>query len=60
FVKEAGCNKMICICRKQMCYICKQPVDSSYDHFYGEKVIKNKCPMYTDENIVHTTAVEAA
>lgn len=74
---------MICTCGKQMCYICRQPVDSNYDHFYNEKVIKNKyvllttnklynikkcihllsiirCPLYTDENIVHTTAVEAA
>ncbi|KAE9521827.1 hypothetical protein AGLY_017779 [Aphis glycines] len=60
FVKEDGCNKMTCSCGKQMCYICRQPVDSNYAHFYDEKVIKNKCPMYTDENIVHTTAVEAA
>ncbi|XP_026812205.1 E3 ubiquitin-protein ligase RNF216-like [Rhopalosiphum maidis] len=60
FVKEDGCNKMTCSCGKQMCYICRQPVDSNYAHFYHQKVMENKCPLYTDENIVHTTAVEAA
>lgn len=60
FVKEDGCNKMTCSCGKQMCYICRQPVDSNYGHFYHQEVMENKCPLYTDENIVHTTAVEAA
>ncbi|XP_025200345.1 E3 ubiquitin-protein ligase RNF216-like [Melanaphis sacchari] len=60
FVKEDGCNKMTCSCGKQMCYICRQPVDSNYTHFYHQTVMENKCPLYTDENIVHATAVEAA
>ncbi|XP_022167896.1 ATP-dependent RNA helicase DEAH11, chloroplastic-like [Myzus persicae] len=60
FVKEDGCNKMTCSCGKQMCYICRQPVNSNYAHFYHQTVMENKCPLYTDENIVHTTAVEAA
>lgn len=91
-MKEDGCNKMTCSCGKQMCYICRQPVDSNYSHFYHQQVMENKwvlltvnnlfiilwlyiwiinntikkytydirCPLYTDENIVHTTAVEAA
>jgi len=60
FVKEDGCNKMTCSCGKQMCYICRKPMDNTYDHFYHNVIIKDKCPLYTDENIVHTAAVEAA
>ena len=35
FFKEEGCNKMMCSCGAQMCYLCKQPV-KDYSHFYGQ------------------------
>ena len=35
FFKEEGCNKMMCSCGAQMCYLCKQPVED-YSHFYGQ------------------------
>lgn len=32
FIKEDGCNKMVCSCRAVMCYLCKKPI-KGYDHF---------------------------
>ncbi|KAL4148747.1 hypothetical protein QTP88_002912 [Uroleucon formosanum] len=51
FVKEDGCNKMTCSCGKQMCYICRQPVDSNYSHFYHQQVMENKWVLLTVNNL---------
>ncbi|KAA0187653.1 hypothetical protein HAZT_HAZT000521 [Hyalella azteca] len=32
FIKEDGCNKMVCSCGAVMCYLCKKPI-RGYDHF---------------------------
>jgi len=42
FLKEDGCNKIICPCGNLQCYICSENV-STYDHFGN-----GKCPQYDD------------
>ena len=66
FVKVDGCNKMTCECGAQMCYLCRQPVQS-YKHFYGQGGVPTKdqkCPLFSNNNEVHQrevarTALEA-
>ena len=42
FLKEDGCNKIVCPCGNLQCYICSENV-TTYDHFgYG------RCPQYDD------------
>jgi len=42
FLKEDGCNKIICPCGNLQCYICSENV-STYEHFGN-----GKCPQYDD------------
>ena len=32
FLKDSGCNKMVCQCGAMQCYICDKPV-KGYEHF---------------------------
>ncbi|XP_041363583.1 uncharacterized protein LOC121379156 isoform X2 [Gigantopelta aegis] len=34
FMKDEGCNKMVCTCNATMCYICRKP-NIDYNHFCG-------------------------
>ena len=45
-------------CHKKMCYICQKPVQD-YNHFYGQgsEPIKGRCPLYTDNQSLHTSEV---
>ncbi|CAH0547743.1 unnamed protein product [Brassicogethes aeneus] len=43
FVKENGCNKMVCSCGAKMCYICGSAI-VDYSHFGT-----GKCPLHTDD-----------
>lgn len=54
FIREDGCNKMVCICGAKMCYICRQPI-KDYGHF-AEDVLSNpgsKCPLWTNNEHLH-------
>jgi hypothetical protein len=47
-IKEHGCNKMMCSCGNQMCYVCQQDIsgqtkDAGYQHFHRAGA---KCPLY--------------
>ncbi|KAK7077921.1 hypothetical protein SK128_020266, partial [Halocaridina rubra] len=42
FIKQDGCNKMLCSCGAMMCYICKKAI-RGYDHFEDK-------PQPTDSN----------
>lgn len=58
FVKEDGCNMMVCVCGKKMCYVCKKPIDG-YSHFPigGECSIYDNPSLHADE--LKTAAKEA-
>ncbi|KAJ7774947.1 hypothetical protein B0H16DRAFT_1509018 [Mycena metata] len=54
FIKDAGCNKMVCSnCQALSCYICRQLING-YDHFAqqpGQPIMagsskSNKCPLW--------------
>jgi len=62
FMKEEGCNKMTCQCGQNMCYLCRQPVPADYSHFYGQgaEPLPGKCPLWSDNNRLHTTEAETA
>ncbi|KZO97505.1 hypothetical protein CALVIDRAFT_479838 [Calocera viscosa TUFC12733] len=55
FVKEGGCNKMMCNqCQTMSCYICRQVING-YDHFNQARapllaLDPNKCPLW-DTNL---------
>jgi len=59
FIKEDGCNKMTCSCGATMCYLCRKPV-KGYDHFSqkGSENNNNKCPLYSNNDELHFTAIE--
>eukprot|EP00540_Astrosyne_radiata_P004859 CAMPEP_0116848434 /NCGR_PEP_ID=MMETSP0418-20121206/14995_1 /TAXON_ID=1158023 /ORGANISM="Astrosyne radiata, Strain 13vi08-1A" /LENGTH=268 /DNA_ID=CAMNT_0004480005 /DNA_START=194 /DNA_END=1000 /DNA_ORIENTATION=+ len=48
FVKDDGCNKMVCACGTMICYVCRQEIDG-YDHFCQEAGCDHEncgaCPM---------------
>ncbi|KAI8923104.1 hypothetical protein BC831DRAFT_472997 [Entophlyctis helioformis] len=46
FMKEEGCNKMVCTCGQVMCYVCRKPI-SGYDHFANQPTA-GKCPLWDD------------
>ncbi|VVC38867.1 Zinc finger, RING/FYVE/PHD-type [Cinara cedri] len=60
FLKDSGCNKIVCPCGTSICYICKKIITPIYEHFYHNRIMPNKCPLFTDENVVHVAVVEAA
>jgi hypothetical protein len=49
FLKEDGCNKMICPCGNMQCYICSETI-SGYEHFNRRQLGTEEvlCPMYDD------------
>lgn len=59
FVKEAGCNKLTCVCGYTMCYVCRQEIGrEKYSHFCqhfrqrpGEPCTEcEKCDLYKVED----------
>ncbi|VVC42654.1 Hypothetical protein CINCED_3A016054 [Cinara cedri] len=60
FLKESGCNRIVCTCGTHICYICKNILSGFYDHFYHLGPIPDRCPLYTDENLIHVAVIEAA
>jgi hypothetical protein len=59
FVKDSGCNKMVCNCGYAMCYICRQEITAreGYAHFCqhfrpagGRCTECHKCDLYGDED----------
>ncbi|KAK2585538.1 hypothetical protein KPH14_010180 [Odynerus spinipes] len=57
FFKEEGCNKMVCVCGAEMCYICDKPVNG-YNHFRGQGSTKTDlCPLWSDNHVINTKAV---
>jgi len=62
FFKDEGCNKMKCECGQSMCYLCRQPVDDDYKHFYaqGASPVKGKCPLWSDNTNLHRAEVMKA
>ena len=59
FFKEEGCNKMTCNCGQTMCYLCRQPIEKGYTHFYGQGAspVKGKCPLWSDNVNLHKSEV---
>ena len=49
FLKEEGCNKMICPCGNMQCYICSETING-YEHFNRRQIGTEEvlCPMYDD------------
>ncbi|KAK8406659.1 hypothetical protein O3P69_007319 [Scylla paramamosain] len=60
FIKDDGCNKMVCPCGAMMCYICKKGI-RGYDHFDGNHPPKDpkKCPLWSNSVITHAEEVRA-
>lgn len=59
FVKDAGCNKLTCVCGYTMCYVCRQEIGrQKYTHFCqhfrprpGEQCTEcDKCDLYRVED----------
>ncbi|KAJ3328007.1 hypothetical protein HDU76_010749 [Blyttiomyces sp. JEL0837] len=59
FYKTEGCNKMNCPCTAITCYVCRKLV-TGYDHFYQDKPVKGKCPLWEDTNKRNQDEVEKA
>ena len=62
FFKTEGCNRMRCECGQYMCYLCRQPVEDNYKHFYGEGASPGPglCPLWSNINQVHGNEVKEA
>ncbi|XP_015178852.1 PREDICTED: uncharacterized protein LOC107067667 [Polistes dominula] len=57
FFKEEGCNKMVCVCGAEMCYICDKPV-KGYKHFRGQgSTDTDLCPLWSDNHVINAKAV---
>ncbi|XP_043501801.1 uncharacterized protein LOC122523901 [Polistes fuscatus] len=57
FFKEEGCNKMVCVCGAEMCYICDKPVNG-YKHFRGQGSTETDlCPLWSDNHVINAKAV---
>lgn len=58
FVKSAGCNKLVCVCGYQMCYLCRADLgQEGYQHFCqhfraagGQCKECEKCDLYRNED----------
>ncbi|KAF2723917.1 hypothetical protein K431DRAFT_282611 [Polychaeton citri CBS 116435] len=65
FIKDYGCNKMICpTCKNMQCYVCSQTI-TTYEHFTDKKLPRKnksttKCPLYDNAEERHNQEVEAA
>ncbi|KAF6765375.1 hypothetical protein DFP72DRAFT_1162340 [Ephemerocybe angulata] len=69
FIKEQGCNKMMCpTCKTQSCYLCRQTI-RNYDHFRSDnprhpasRSGTAKCLLYSTEPVdeLHAQEVEEA
>lgn len=70
FVKDSGCNKLVCQCGYKMCYLCRADVRrEGYNHFCphfrphgGPCTSCERCDLYKneDEDVVVNKAREAA
>jgi hypothetical protein len=66
FVKSAGCNKLVCVCGYQMCYLCRADISTNgYQHFCqhfrpmgGQCKDCDSCDLYRMED--DKTVVEEA
>jgi hypothetical protein len=52
-IKELGCNKMVCSCGNQMCYVCQADIsgqhkDAGYQHFHKAG---SKCSLYDAQGL---------
>lgn len=61
FIKDYGCNMMLCLCGTSMCYLCSKVVKGD-SHFrkQGENIKKNespKCPYYSDDDFLNAQTV---
>ncbi|KAF2433546.1 hypothetical protein EJ08DRAFT_58885 [Tothia fuscella] len=60
FVKSAGCNRLVCVCGYQMCYLCRHEIGKEgYEHFCqhfratgGSCKQCEKCDLYRAEDEV--------
>ncbi|KAG7447786.1 uncharacterized protein BT62DRAFT_930827 [Guyanagaster necrorhizus] len=66
FIKEAGCNKMMCPnCQTLSCYVCRQVI-TGYDHFNPQAPgasttsKSKKCPLWDTVELRHYDEVRAA
>ncbi|TFY56114.1 hypothetical protein EVJ58_g7836 [Rhodofomes roseus] len=65
FIKEHGCNKMICPnCRTMSCYVCRKVI-LGYEHFnnpppYNGRKDPNKCELWDSVEKRHSDEVTAA
>ncbi|KAF8874842.1 hypothetical protein BD779DRAFT_232244 [Infundibulicybe gibba] len=60
FIKDGGCNRVVCPCGQKICYVCRANLTvSDYDHFCdhfrenpGEPCMEcNKCLLYAQEDV---------
>ncbi|KAJ3340318.1 hypothetical protein HDU93_007159 [Gonapodya sp. JEL0774] len=70
FMKEDGCNKMMCPdCRALICYVCRKLIPEGYKHFNqqpgqrfdpDDKTQAGKCPLWEDTDHRHAKEVSDA
>ncbi|KDQ54307.1 hypothetical protein JAAARDRAFT_38467 [Jaapia argillacea MUCL 33604] len=65
FIKESGCNKMVCPhCATMSCYVCRNII-TGYEHYgnpppYNGRVDPNKCQLWDPVEKRHSDEVTAA